>query len=102
MKYELYLKSRNGMYDAIGIFDGENFVVKKNSKIKVLSNSKYEKNKTAEIYRNDDKYVKNGILIKDVEFKSPSTAAQFVVNQSINGYKAWKNKEGICLKEIIK
>lgn len=45
--------------------------------------------------------VKNNILQKDVEFKSASTAANFVTGSSTNGLTAWKTAEGKSIKEIV-
>lgn len=45
--------------------------------------------------------VKNNIVTRDVEFKSPSTAANFVTGASTNGMVAWKNEEGRTLKSIL-
>ena len=38
------------------------------------------------------------ITKKDVSFNSSSTSAQFVVAQSVNGNRAWKNENGTSLK----
>lgn len=43
---------------------------------------------------------KNFIFTQDWAFTSPSLAAAIVVGYSINGRNAWKNKNGISLKEI--
>jgi hypothetical protein len=45
--------------------------------------------------------VKDGKVIKDVCFKSASTAANFVTGSSTNGMLAWKDKDGNNLKEIL-
>lgn len=44
--------------------------------------------------------VEKGVLIKDVTFKSPSTAANFVTGSSTNGLIAWRNDTGKTLKQI--
>lgn len=41
------------------------------------------------------------ILIKDVSFKSSSTAGNFVTGRSTNGLLAWKDKDGISIKELL-
>lgn len=46
--------------------------------------------------------IKNNTLIEDITFKSSSTAANFVTGRSTNGFDAWKNKDGISLKELMK
>jgi hypothetical protein len=56
-------------------------------------------------------YVKNKLLIdegdyyvfvKDFEFGSPSTAGAIVCGGATNGLLKWKNKAGVCLKELEK
>lgn len=41
-------------------------------------------------------------LLEDVDFKSLSTAAQFVSGASVNGLKVWKDKNGEPIKNNIK
>lgn len=44
--------------------------------------------------RENPEYVdENGTLIKDVHFKSVSTAACFVTGTMSNGFKVWRNKK---------
>ena len=43
---------------------------------------------------------KNGILLKDICFGSPSYASTFVCGKNSNGLVEWKNAEGKTLKEI--
>ncbi len=45
--------------------------------------------------------VENNILIKDLRFKTPSTASNFITGRSTNGLIAWKNEEGKTIKEIF-
>ena len=42
----------------------------------------------------------DGKLRKEYLFNSPSAAASFIMGGSVNGRAAWKNKEGIALKEL--
>lgn len=56
--------------------------------------------KSVEKYRQE--YTYNNKTKVDVRFKSPSTAANFVTGRSTNGFDAWKDKSGKCLKEIVK
>lgn len=46
--------------------------------------------------------VANGKLIEDVEFSSPSSAAQFVIGHNASGLKEWKNIDGVSLKNLLK
>ena len=46
--------------------------------------------------------LKNDHSIKtNVQFKSSSSAANFVTGMSTNGLLAWKNEDGIPLKNLI-
>ena len=45
--------------------------------------------------------VEESKVIKDVKFKSASTAANFVTGASTNGLVAWKNENGESLKAIL-
>lgn len=91
----LFLKSNIRKCDAICEVKGEKYIVKKGSLISPkISNFKVSKQvlnarKDKNIVGNDN------ITLKDVEFNSPSTAAQFVTGASINGKIAWKNEKKI-------
>lgn len=43
---------------------------------------------------------KNGVLIRDIRFGSPSYAASFVCGKSSNGLLEWKNSKGVSLKQL--
>ncbi len=43
---------------------------------------------------------KNNVVTKDITFKSPSTAANFVCGNSTNGLRRWKTEDGKCIKEM--
>ena len=45
--------------------------------------------------------VENNVLLKDVVFKSASTAANFVTG-STNGLTAWKTSDGKAIRDLIK
>ena len=51
--------------------------------------------KSARVARADKEIVDSkGNIKKDVTFNSATTAAQFVVGQSINGKRVWTDKDG--------
>ena len=53
-------------------------------------------------YRRDNPdYVKNGVVINDCVFKSPSTAAQFITGGSRNGFDTWKVEKGYSLGQFL-
>ena len=101
MIIDVYLKHRK--YYASGTFNTETkeTIVKKGS---VVS----EDISTAPMFRSANSIrklransVENRILKKDILFKSPSSAANFVTGHSKNGYVSWKNKEGTILKDLL-
>lgn len=47
------------------------------------------------------KKLKGNLLLEDILFSSPSGAAAFVCGYSISGNIAWKNNDGIPLKDLI-
>lgn len=49
-----------------------------------------------------EKIVDNTKLLEDITFKSPSTAACFVLGRSANGWVEWKDEKNICLKSYKK
>ena len=47
-----------------------------------------------------DKIGPNSILIQDIQFSSPTAAAEFVGGASLNGLDMWKNSAGKSLKQL--
>lgn len=90
MDIAVTLKSRNKNYSATGRYiDSKNFVVCKGSQI-YLNNDSVVSKKVMKFRENSEYVDKNGVVLKDCTFGSPSTAAQFVNGSSTNGYVAWK------------
>ncbi|MBR1645583.1 MAG: DUF4357 domain-containing protein [Selenomonadaceae bacterium] len=44
----------------------------------------------------------NNKLLKDEEFSSPSSAAEFVLGLSANGCENWKTKDGVTLSDFLR
>lgn len=99
---KLYIKRKNGV-DASADYDETTgaFTVLKGSKVSefVAHSEKFRGAKSIEKSREGT--VNNSIVIKDVVFKSSSTAANFVTGASTNGMTAWKDENGRTLKEIL-
>ena len=57
--------------------ENNSLVVKKGAKVSIKLDEKFRISKAAQ-ERNNQKIIKNNILQKDMVFKSPSVAAQFV------------------------
>ena len=99
----LYLKARKGEYDAKGVFDTKTktMTVLKNSVISSdVAGGMFRSSKSVKEKR-ENSNIKDHKLLEDIEFKSASTAANFVTGRSTNGLIAWKTKEGLTLKELI-
>lgn len=97
--------TRNGI-TAFGVYDGENFEVLEGSEIdmnrKCHSATMEKQRQTAlangNIVSVDGKYK----LTVSVSFTSPSSAGQFVLGGSINGWVEWKDKDGKTLDELYR
>lgn len=89
---------------AIGFYDGSGFTILKDSVISkdvvpsFAWNSKRKKIIEQIARVTDDEL----ILTQDYTFSSPSTAADFCIGSSNNGWLVWKNKEGKTLDEVFR
>lgn len=99
---KLYIQRKNGV-DASAEYDVATgtFTVLKGSKVSgtVAHSEKFRGAKSIEKSREGT--VIDSTVIKDVVFKSSSTAANYVTGASTNGMTAWKDKEGRTLKELL-
>lgn len=99
---ELYFKSKVRNCDAVCEMKEGKFIVKKGSIISPKI-SHFKVSKQVVSARGDKNIVgKDNVTLKDVVFKSSSTAAQFVSGASVNGKVAWKDKNKNNLKKIEK
>ena len=58
---------------------------------------------TSKITKLRDEYVdENGVLLEDLSFTTPSSAASFVAGYSVDGYRAWHVQEHVTLKTALK
>ena len=97
--------TRNGI-TAFGVYDGDHFEVLEGSEIdmnrKCHSATMEKQRQTAlangNIVSVDGKYK----LTVSVSFTSPSSAGQFVLGGSINGWVEWKDKDGKTLDELYR
>lgn len=46
-------------------------------------------------------YIKNGKLLKDLKFDTPSSAAEFITGIPKNGRTNFKDKDGKSLNELV-
>jgi len=101
---KLYLIQKSKGVNAQAEYDVETktFKVLKGSVVSLeVSHSERFRGTASIIKQRSNGVVKNGKVTQDVEFKSPSTAANFVTGASTNGMIAWKNENGEVLKSIL-
>lgn len=93
---KVYLESKN--YNATGIFRDGKLIVKKGSVINDCFKMNYAYSKKVKKYRDSADYVDDNFrVLQDIEFTSPSTASQFVLGYSSNGWKKWRLDNKECL-----
>ena len=99
----LYLKRPRSNINAVAEYDVANksFIVLKGSIISetIAYSEKFRGAKSIEKARVG--VIDGTSVIKDVHFKSASTAANFVTGASTNGLTAWKDENGKFLKAIL-
>ena len=103
MEIYMYSNRTGDPYNAKGVYKNGKVVVFKGSKIALELKNNFRPYAVVVQLRNDPKVVdENGIVLSDVEFSSPSGAAQFVSGRSTDGLISWKISRGVCLKTIVK
>ncbi|MCD7796822.1 MAG: GIY-YIG nuclease family protein [Clostridiales bacterium] len=91
---------------AFGVYDGEKFEVLEGSQIDIdrkCHSAGIERQRQTAIENGDIAY-SDGIYktTVSISFTSVSSAATFVLGGSINGWDAWKDKDGKTLNEVIR
>lgn len=103
MKINMTLKQKTGRVNAEAIYQGETVIVLAGGTISEDFAEHIRGGVKAKMYRENKEYVnKDGLIIKNCEFSSPSTAAQFVTGRSINGYASWKVESKKSLGDYLK
>ncbi len=101
---KLYINRKRSGINASCIYNTEDgsFTVQKGSIVSttIAHSEKFRGAKSIEKSRKDT--VKENVVIKNISFKSASTAANYVTGASTNGLEAWKDENGVSLKELIK
>lgn len=100
---KVYLVREKKNINATGEFDIETkeLTVKKGSMVSedIAHTEKFRGTRTIEKTRSET--VENNVVVKDVHFKSASTAANYVTGSSTNGLIAWKADNGMTIKELM-
>lgn len=102
--YNLFLQGRQLKYDAKATYDVDKgkFIVKKGSLVSSIVSDATKFRGKDSVLKMREAFVSDRIVTQDVEFKSASTAANFVTGTSTNGMIAWKeNKSKKTLKELL-
>ena len=50
--------------------------------------------------RKTSKISEDNILLEDITFQTPSSAGEFVIGSSCDGWRNWKNKDGVTLYDL--
>lgn len=100
---KVLLRMNRSNVEAVGEFDPKTraLIVKKGSAVSqdVSTSRSFRGGDT--IIKLRKEYVEKGVVVEDVAFKSPSTAANFITGRSTNGLIAWRNSKGQTIKEIL-
>ena len=100
---KVYIQSEKTGVNAMGHYNSatKELVVLKGSCVStdVCQSEKFRSARSVIKMRNE--FVKNGVVVVDVPFKSPSSAGNFVTGRSTNGYIAWKDENGVLLRDLI-
>ena len=91
MKINVTLRRRNSDVYAEAVYEGNTITVLPGGKISSDFATHIQGGRKALSVRNNPEFVdQDRNIIKACVFTSPSTAAQFVVGRSANGYAVWK------------
>lgn len=101
----IYHTTRNGI-DAKAVYASDKFLVLAGSEVDMTKKVNLESYnvKRKEMQAQGYIVLDNGKyrLTKDVEFRTPSGASDFVLGGSTNGWEEWKNHKGDTLDKVIR
>ena len=102
MRIDIKISSKKTEAHAEAVYSGSTVIVKAGGVISKDFADHIKGGKEAKALRDDRTCVSSeGIILKDCEFDSPSTAAQFVTGRSTNGYEAWKVEDKVSLGKYL-
>ena len=101
---EVFIKRKKNEISAHGKynFETQELIVEAGSIVskEVSTSTKYRGINA--IKKRRELYVENNVVQENILFSSASTAASFIMGNSVNGLRIWKNNEGISIKELSK
>jgi hypothetical protein len=89
-----------GAVSAKGVITNTGFVVLKESVIKIKTAQSCPKTAKKEREVHFAKIGEGGVLLEDIQFKSPNIAARFVTGNSVNAREAWKTADEKSLNDL--
>jgi len=101
-KVHVILKSKKNTHYAEGNYENGKVTVLKGSRI-FLSNAEYMNAESSVFVLREDRTLvdADGVVLRDITFESPTTAAIFVTGRSVNGYIAWRPDDKMSLKAYL-
>ena len=100
---KLHTVSRDNLFDAQAMYENEEVIVLKGSRVNLHSGPGFKPSELVAKHLADQSLVgEDGILKKDVKFKSLSTAATFVAGRISNGMITWKTEDGRYVRYTLK
>ena len=97
MKIKLFALGRR--YDVQGRYDGTSLIVLKGSRVSGVTI--YGSQRDTLIKNNCARDGNDFVLVKDVAFHAPTTAANFCTGRSVNGWDFWKDSSKRPLKALV-
>lgn len=100
---KIFMKKDRLGVDAVGTYnpDTKECIVLKGSKVSETISHAPTFRGAKSIEKSRVGTVENGIVMRDVAFKSCSTAGNYVTGRSTDGFSAWKVKNGQTLREYL-
>lgn len=100
---KIYMKKDRLGVDAVGTYNPETkeCIVLKGSKVSETISRAPTFRGAKSIIRSRERTVENCIVMKDVVFKSCSTAGNYVTGRSTDGFSTWKVNNDQTLREFL-
>ncbi len=99
---KVILKSQLKTHYAFGEYDGTGITVLSGSQINTLDKYPKMPNGIRQLRHDLNCVTKEGLVLNDIHFSTPSAAAIFVTGRSSNGYIAWRVEDKISLREYLR
>lgn len=95
------LKSKSGTHYAEAEYDNGKVTIMPGSKINLTLAFEKMPPSIRKLRENPVCVSRDGTVLKEVTFQSPTSAAQFVTGRSVNGKIAWRVEDKVSLKAFL-